>query len=124
MILDEQGKYEEALTELSGEIGRKFYKVEYDRRRKELDYHITLKHWKDVHTLSRELIEQMSVSHHFFLFLFLFDTYFFFFFFFLFQTLRPDDMTLVNIFFNSTTSLVAENAGYHSLPLLENFEIG
>ena len=59
LILEEQGKHEEALKELTGEIGQKFYKVEYDRRRRELDYLVVLRRWKDVHTLSRELIEQM-----------------------------------------------------------------
>ena len=61
LILEEQGKHEEALKEIAGEIGQRFYKVEYDRRRRELDYLVVLKKWKDVHSLSRELIEQMWV---------------------------------------------------------------
>ena len=58
MILDEQGKHEEALKELRGPLGVNFYKVEADRKRKELDYLIILKQWREVHALAHELIDQ------------------------------------------------------------------
>jgi len=55
-ILEEQGKLDEALTIVKGDLGDRIYKVDYDRKRVEMEFNIKLKRWKEIHSISKILL--------------------------------------------------------------------